>query len=206
MFLLLGCKSNHKVEIKKSSCFDEYVTLIKNVNEHTRNILNEKSRKVHKEELNEMVASLIKNKFDSFESLQITFLFNDSSVIYYSTDNYFEPGGFSTPHLFKDNKDSIELVLHTSKFGNLERSAIALSLQNNKKKAVREEVGNITIYFNDIPDCICEWDKSIQKRPIRNSGFFFEGDKRYINECIYSKGVKKLYKFIDEEELNSSKD
>lgn len=48
---------------------------------------------------------------------------------------------------------------------------------------------SFTIFFNDIPNCLCEWNKKNSNHPITNNGWMLDGDAAYLNDCLFDSAL-----------------
>jgi hypothetical protein len=50
---------------------------------------------------------------------------------------------------------------------------------------------SFTIFFDEIPDCLCEWNKNNSNHPITNTGWMLNGDVAYLNDCLFDRALNR---------------
>ncbi len=50
---------------------------------------------------------------------------------------------------------------------------------------------SFSMYFDELPFCLCDWNKEYWKHPITRSGQLLKGDVEYMNDCLFNSDFYK---------------
>jgi hypothetical protein len=164
-----------------------------------------------KNQLNIIRNMIINSKIDTSNILFLKYSINDGSN--YGCTGYSKQvvPTFGWQPFYSINTDSIfyQFVLFDSYIDGKESAGTRLAISVFPIPFVKsvDDIGNyftcegqcdfsFTIFFNELPDCLCEWNKNHPQKPITNTGWMLNGDVMRLNDCLFNDSLlyKKNYK------------
>lgn len=160
-----------------------------------------------KNQLNIIRSMIINSKIDTSNILFFKYSINDGSN--YGCTGYSKQVTpvFGWQPFYSIDTDSTvyQFVLFDSNIDGKESKGTRLAISMFPISFVKsvDDIGNyftckgqcdfsFTIFFNELPDCLCEWNKYHPQKPITNIGWMLNGNTAYLNDCLFNDSL--LYK------------